>query len=259
MKLNHKIYGSGQPIIILHGLFGMGDNWRNIAKKLEDHFQSIVVDMRNHGRSPHDPVMDFMTMADDVLELMTGLHIEKASIMGHSMGGKVAMQFALLHPEMVDKLIMVDIAPKYYSSRHEEVIEAIESIQIDQMKERSEVEFALTRFLGRDQSTIQFLMKNLSRVPEGGFEWKANMPVIIKAYENLMEEVKPDKIYAGPVLFVRGENSSYILDEDFQTIRAIFPNSSLATIPNAGHWVHADSPELFVSEILGFLRSSSGS
>lgn len=254
MKLTHKIYGTGQPVIIMHGLFGSGDNWRSIARMMEPHYQSIVVDMRNHGRSPHDPEMNFTVMADDILELMTDLSLDKVSLLGHSMGGKVAMQFSLLHPDMVEKLIVVDIAPKYYPPHHDAVIEAIESIDPKQLTDRTEAENALARFLGNDQSTIQFLMKNLSRLPEGGFEWKPNMPVIIDAYYHLMEDVTPTEPFLGPVLFIRGEKSRYILDDDIPHIKTLFPKSRLVTITGAGHWIHADAPEMFTKEVLSFLN-----
>jgi pimeloyl-ACP methyl ester carboxylesterase len=155
----------------------------------------------------------------------------------------------------VDKLIVVDIAPKHYPPHHDKVIEAIESIEPENLTERSEAEDAFAQFLGNDQSTIQFLMKNLSRLPEGGFEWKPNMPVIIDAYYQLMEDVRPSAPFVGPAIFVRGERSRYILDEDVPHIKELFLNSSLVTIPGAGHWIHADAPELFTKTILSFLSA----
>lgn len=254
MKLNYKTYGTGAPLIIMHGLFGSGDNWRTIARMMESQYQCIVVDMRNHGRSPHDPEMNFHVMTEDIVELMTDLGLEKGSLLGHSMGGKVAMQFALRHPEKVEKLIVVDIAPRHYPSHHDTVIAAIEALDPRQMTDRQDAENALARYLGNDQSTIQFLMKNLSRLPEGGFEWKPNMPVIIDAYTHLMEDVAPATSTICPALFIRGEKSRYIQDADIPRIREIFPNSSLVTIPGAGHWVHADAPEPFVNAIISFLN-----
>ncbi len=253
MKLNYKIYGTGHPLIIMHGLFGMGDNWRTIARMLEPDFQCIVVDMRNHGRSPHDPVMNFSVMTDDILELVEDLNLDYPSLLGHSMGGKVAMQFALCYPQMVHKLIVVDIAPKFYPRHHDQVIEAIEAVDLSSLKERSDADHALARYLGNDPSTIQFLMKNLSRTPEGGFEWKANMPVIIDAYYHLMEEVTPLAAFQGPVLFVKGEKSRYISMDDLPPIHDLFPHAALVTIPGAGHWVHADAPEPFTRAIRDFL------
>jgi len=255
MKLIYKTYGIGHPVIIMHGLFGMGDNWRTVARMMESQYQCIIVDMRNHGRSPHDPEMNFKVMSQDILELMDDLGLEHASLLGHSMGGKVAMHFALEHPQKVDKLIVADMAPKRYSPHHDHVIDAIEAVHPEELTERSEVEKALARFLGNDQSTIQFIMKNISRRPEGGFEWKANMPVIIEAYYHLMEEVIPSRSFPGPTLFIRGEKSNYIQDDDFTQIRDLFPDSALVTIPNAGHWVHADAPDFFAKAVLDFLNS----
>lgn len=254
MKLHHKIYGTGKPVIILHGLFGMSDNWRHIARLMESQYQCILVDLRNHGRSPHDPVMNFMVMTEDVLELMIDLEIDKAVVMGHSMGGKVAMQLALNHPSKVEKLIVVDIAPKFYPPHHHAVIDAILSFDPGTLSERSEAEDAFARVLGNDNSTIQFLMKNLTRLAKGGFEWKANMPAIIDAYNHLMKDVRFHQSYDGPTLFIRGENSRYILDEDLRHIKELFPNTQLSTIHKAGHWVHADAPEPFTGEVLSFLK-----
>lgn len=254
MKLNYKTYGTGAPVIIMHGLFGSGDNWRTIARMMEHQYESIVVDMRNHGRSPHDPEMNFHVMTEDILELMADLGLDKASLLGHSMGGKVAMQFALQHPERVEKLIIVDIAPKHYPPHHNTVIEAIEALDPKHITDRQDAENVLARYLGNDQSTIQFLMKNLSRLPDGGFEWKPNMPVIIHAYTLLMEDIAPAVSPSCPALFIRGEKSRYIEDSDIPRIREIFPNSSLVTIPGAGHWVHADAPDIFVKAALGFLN-----
>jgi pimeloyl-ACP methyl ester carboxylesterase len=255
MKLNYKIYGTGHPVIIMHGMFGMGDNWRTVARMMESQYQSIVVDMRNHGRSPHDPEMYFDVMSLDILEMMDDLGLEQASLLGHSMGGKVAMHIATHSPQKVSKLIVADIAPKHYSPRHDHVIEAIESVRPEELNERSQVEEALARHLGDNQSIIQFIMKNINRRAEGGFEWKANMPVIIDAYHHLMEEVIPSTPFPGPTLFICGEKSNYIRDDDFPQIRALFPNAALVTIPNAGHWVHADAPDLFAKAVLDFLNS----
>lgn len=254
MKLHHKIYGTGKPIIIMHGLFGSGDNWRTIARNLEADFQCIVVDMRNHGRSPHDAEMNFALMAEDILELMRELHLEKTSFIGHSMGGKVAMTFALQHPEMVEKLIVVDIAPKKYPPHHNAVIEAIESIIPEQLHDRSEAEEILAGYLGDDQSTIQFLMKNLTRLQGDHFAWKANMPVIISSYTQLVEEVAGMQTFDGPTLFIRGEKSRYILEQDLPEIEALFPQYNLKTIAGAGHWVHAEAPNAFTEMAQSFLK-----
>lgn len=254
MKLHYKAYGAGPPLIIMHGLFGSGDNWRTIARLMETDVRSIVVDMRNHGRSPHDPVMNFQVMSEDLVEFMDDLQLHTAAIMGHSMGGKVAMDFALAHPDRVESLMVVDIAPKIYPPHHERVIEAIESINTSVLGDRSEAEEVFHQILGPDQSTVQFLMKNLTRHHKGGFEWKANMPVIIASYRHMMQDVDSSMPFFGPTLFVRGARSRYILDEDMSRIRELFPSASLVTIPEAGHWVHADAPGRFVHEIRTFLQ-----
>ncbi len=242
----------------MHGLFGSGDNWRTIAKNLEADYQCIVVDMRNHGRSPHDPKMNFDVMSEDIHELMIDLDLDTASLIGHSMGGKVAMQFALTHPTFVDKLVVVDIAPKNYPPQHTVVIEAIEAIEAivpEHINERSDAEEIFGRYLGDDQSTIQFLMKNLTRLQGSGFSWKANMPVIISAYNQLVEEVTSNEPFKGPTLFIRGEKSRYILTDDLPVIEQLFPQYSLKTISNAGHWVHAEAPEDFTETVQDFLNS----
>lgn len=254
MKLNYKLYGGGDPVIILHGLFGMGDNWRTIARMMEDQFTSIVVDMRNHGRSPHDPEMNFRVMVEDILELMDDLGYAEASLLGHSMGGKAAMQFAQTHGDRLDKLIVVDMAPKRYPPHHNAVINAIQSTHLNMMKDRIEVESSLAQFLGDDQSTIQFLMKNISRDTEGGFEWKSNMPVIIAAYDQLMDDIPVHTPFEGPAIFIRGEKSDYVRDEDLDHIHQLFPAAMLITIPNAGHWVHADNPAAISREVISFLQ-----
>ena len=254
LKLKYKTYGSGDPIIILHGLFGLGDNWRTIARMLENDFQCILVDLRNHGRSPHDPLMNYSVMADDMHELMLDLDLDDAILLGHSMGGKVAMQFATTFPELTEKLIVVDIAPKQYPPHHDEVTEAIEAIDPTSIQTRSEAEEILRRYLGQDEDTIQFLMKNLSRLPEKGFAWKANMPGIIAAYEHLMQDITIMHPYLGPTLFIAGERSKYVTESDMASIRHIFPEAELEIIPNAGHWVHADNPEKFAQTLLQFLK-----
>ena len=254
MKLNHKISGSGKPLIIMHGLFGMLDNWRTIAKMLESEFQCILVDLRNHGKSPHTDEMNYDLMANDVVELMGELHIDSAIVLGHSMGGKVAMTLALNHPGKVAKLIVADIAPKKYPPHHDEVIAAIGAIEPGSITDRSEAEQILTQHLGDDQSTIQFLMKNLARKPEGGFEWKANMDALIDHYADLMEEIGHEGSFDGPVLFVLGGKSNSVKEEDHAQIHTLFPNVAIVSIPEAGHWVHADAPEAFVREIRLFMN-----
>jgi pimeloyl-ACP methyl ester carboxylesterase len=255
MKLHHKISGNGTPVIILHGLFGMLDNWRSIARMLEGNYQCILVDLRNHGRSPHHEEMNFQVMSADIKELMDDLDIDEAIIIGHSMGGKVAMQFAIDHPDRISKLIVIDIATKAYPPHHDDVITAIEDVVPSEIKERSEAEQILRNYLGHDEGTIQFLMKNLNRMPEGGFEWKANMPVIIDHYEEILENIHSDVPFDKPALFIRGALSGSVKDEDWADIKRLFPQAQLITIANAGHWVHADQPEALINALRTFMGS----
>ena len=253
MKLYHKSYGSGQPIIILHGLFGLGDNWRTIARKLEDEYQCIIPDLRNHGKSPHEPEMNWNVMASDVMELIEDLDLDQVILMGHSMGGKVAMQLATTYPELVDKLIVVDMAPKVYPAHHSQVIAAITALDPAECETRDDAERILRKYILNDEATVQFLMKNISRKPEGGFEWKANMPGIIAAYDALMQDIAAIHPYLGPTLFVKGEFSDYVTDADMSVIRQLFPAAELISITGAGHWVHADRPEEFIAAVETFL------
>jgi len=222
---------------------------------LEDKYQCILVDLRNHGRSPHADEMNYNVMAQDVLELMNDLNIEHACMMGHSMGGKVAMLFALKYPEKVDKLIVVDIAPKKYPTHHEAEMEAIESINPSELNNRKEAEDLLSQKLGNDQATIQFLLKNLTRIPDDGFEWKANMPVLIANYDKLMENISGPEVFDKAVLFIRGQNSNSLKEGDWSSILSLFPKAHLSTISGAGHWVHADQPEALKNQVLDFISA----
>ncbi len=254
MKLNYKTFGSGPPVIILHGLFGMLDNWRSIARALQANFQCILVDLRNHGKSPHDAEMNYKVMSEDILELTNDLLIESAIIMGHSMGGKVAMQFALTYPERVDKLIIIDISPKKYPPHHDHVIEAIESIDPENLVKRTDAEEILRKHIRNDEPTIQFLLKNLNRLPEGGFGWKANMPVLVAEYGSLLDGISSDTICHKRGIFIRGELSGSLKDDDWPEIQALFPNTQLVTIPGAGHWVHIDQPRALIEVLLAFIQ-----
>lgn len=255
MKLHYKSIGTGPPLIILHGLFGMLDNLRTMARMMEEKYQCIQVDLRNHGKSPDDEEMNYRAMSDDVLELMDDLKMNVASILGHSMGGKVAMQFALSHPERVDKLIVVDISPKKYPPHHDAVIESIQTLNPLELKDRSDAESHFRRHLGQDEATIQFFLKNLSRRKDGGFEWKPNMPVIIAHYDDILEAITGSKPFGKPTLFVRGELSNSVKDEDWSQISQLFPQAQLITIANAGHWVHADQPGALIEAIEAFMES----
>ena len=253
MHLHHKILGEGRPLIILHGLFGTLDNWQTVGRLLSEDYQVFLLDQRNHGRSPHIPEHNYPALAADIDHFLEFNWINRPHIIGHSMGGKAAMQFALQHPEKVDKLVVVDIGPKAYSGGHEPIFYALQSIDLSQIKERSEAENLLRQYIP-DYGVIQFLLKNLTRSKDGTYHWKANLPVLYDHYQEIVGEIKSDKPYEGPVLFIRGGTSRYILDDDWSDIHDLFPNARLATVPDAGHWVHAEAPDEILQLVRDFLK-----
>ncbi len=252
MDLHFAAYGSGQPLIILHGLLGSGDNWVTVSKRLGEHFRVFAVDARNHGRSPHDSRFDLEVMAEDIEHFMNQHDLRSAALLGHSMGGKTAMQCALTRPDRIGKLIVVDIAPRGYSHDHDELLDALDTIDLTRFSERAEVEEALTPSVPR-KAVRQFLVKNLRRDEVGGLVWKMNLPVIRENYAAIAGEVPAWGEFPGPTFFIRGGRSSYVRDDDRELILKMFPKAKIHTIVEAGHWVHADAPEEFVKVVREFL------
>lgn len=252
MKLNYKQFGQGEPIIILHGLFGTLDNWQTIAKKLAENHMVFIIDQRNHGKSPHSDEFSYKIMAEDLKEFMFQHHIYEAIIMGHSMGGKVAMRFALDYPDMVSKLIVVDIAPKKYKGGHQTIFEAMFDLDLENLTDRRAIDEALKVKIPDDGIRL-FLMKNLARQKEGGYRWKMNLPVLYKNYQEILSTIEVDDAYDDEVLFIRGGQSKYIRDEDILDIQEIFPLMQLETIPNTGHWLHAEAPKIFIKIVNNFI------
>ncbi len=252
MELNFKQFGQGEPIIILHGLLGTLDNWQTIAKQLAKNYTVFIVDQRNHGKSPHDDAFDCEIMAEDLKEFMEAQWVYKAIIIGHSMGGKVAMQFALNYPDMVEQLVVVDIAPKAYEGGHQVIFDALNGVNLDTLTERKAIDEELKKLIP-DNGVRLFLMKNLTRKKEGGYRWKMNLPIIYKNYENILVKIESEETMDEPTLFVRGGLSEYVKDEDMNDIAEYFPNAKLATVKKAGHWVHAAAPQEFLSILTDFL------
>lgn len=253
MKLNFKVFGdSGTPIIILHGLLGSLDNWQSFAKKLSEQFTVYIVDQRNHGKSPHSDHHNYDLMQADLLEFMDDQGIDKANIIGHSMGGKTAMEFTLRHPERVNKLIVADIAPKKYPRGHDEIFKALFEVPVDKIESRNEAEKVMEKYIPQ-RGVRLFLMKNLDRKGSSNqFEWKMNLEALWKDYDNISSATF-EGVFDGPVLFLKGEKSPYIQASDIDQIHKLFPQAIVKTIPNAGHWVHADSPRAFMENVLMFL------
>jgi pimeloyl-ACP methyl ester carboxylesterase len=233
---------------------GSLDNWASLAKKFGEGFKTYIIDLRNHGQSPHSEDMDFELMAKDVLDLMDDQNIHRANLIGHSMGGKVAMQLALTRSERVGKLVIVDIAPRTYPPRHEDIFKGLLTIDLAQLTSRDEADRILSRYVP-EQSMRQFLLKNLTRDEHSRFKWRMNLDGVYRSYQRLNEAVGSAQQFTGPVLFVRGGNSDYIRDEDHPLILKSFPNARFATIMGAGHWVHADAPSEFTGVVLEFLLS----
>lgn len=254
MQLNFKTFGQGFPVIILHGLFGSLDNWQTIAKKLAEKFQVYIIDQRNHGKSPHTDEFNYELLSNDLLEFFQQNEIDKAHLIGHSMGGKAVMQFALEHSEKVEKLIVVDVAPVAYEDRHSDVFNALFAADVKTASTREEVEKLLRKKLDNDETTVQFLMKGLSRDESGKhFEWKFNLDSLYKHYPEISGAVGSSTPFTGKTLFIKGEKSPYINSENYTAINGLFPDNELAEIKGAGHWVHAEKPHEFIEEVLRFL------
>lgn len=252
MKLFFRKLGHGQPMLILHGLFGQSDNWLTLGKRFSEKYEVHLVDLRNHGHSPHSNEWSYKAMSDDILELINENQLKEIILMGHSMGGKTAMQFALDHAEKLSKLIVADMAPKYYPPQHDKVIEGLLSIDLHAIKTRKEAEEQLSKYIP-DFGTKQFLLKNLYRKEENVLAWRFNLQAISKKADTLGDAFNMGRLKCIlPTLFLRGERSNYILNSDIPLIESLFPNYRLKTIANAGHWLHSDQPDLFFDYIMSF-------
>jgi len=253
MRLYHKSRGDGKTLIILHGLFGSSDNWQSIARKLAKQFRVITVDQRNHGRSFHHQRFDYDVMAEDLEQLYHHLGLEEAVLAGHSMGGKTAMKFALKNPDLVSRLVVVDIGPKYYPVHHDVITDALCTLEINDTDSREDLDNKLSRDIP-NPAVRQFLLKNLERDESNRLKWRINLPVIKKNLEKVGEEIKSSRPFTGPALFIAGALSNYIQPEDEPGIRALFPKANIAYLKNAGHWIHADAPEQFIELLSTFIK-----
>jgi esterase len=253
MKLNYKkIDGpSNIPFFIVHGLFGNLDNWLTLGKKFAEHTDVYLIDQRNHGHSPHSEAFDYDIMAMDLYELIVDLELEKVDIIGHSMGGKAAMRLAQLHPEVINKLVVVDIGPKGYPMHHDVILDGLHAIDFDFVKTRGEADAVLSNYI-QDQGVKQFLLKNLYWKEKGALAWRMNLPVLSATIKDIIGALPPDTVEID-TLFIRGEKSNYIIESDYSAIYEQFPNSDIETVYNAGHWVHAENPPEFYSAVMEFI------
>ncbi|PWJ58764.1 pimeloyl-ACP methyl ester carboxylesterase [Dyadobacter jejuensis] len=254
MKLNFKKIGdSGPQLLILHGVFGFLDNWLTMGKNLADAgFQVYLVDQRNHGRSPHRDSMDYKSFADDLNTFITDHNLVKPILIGHSMGGKTVMQYAVQHPESLSKLVVVDIGPKQYPIHHQRLLEGLNHIDLSSVNNRQDADRQLAEYES-NLGVRQFLLKNLYRTEENTFAWRFNLPVLTKDMPNVGQAITGPVVTA-PTYFIRGGNSDYILDEDIPAIQQQFPAAQVITVPHSGHWIHAEQPQQFLKELLGILK-----
>lgn len=252
MDLHYRSEGKGFPLIILHGFLGSLDNWRPVSRRLATFYRVFAVDLRNHGRSPHDDTFNYRVMAKDLADF-TALHrIPLAHLLGHSMGGKVAMEFATRHPENVEKLVVVDISPKAYPSAPNAALEAVCALDLAAFKSLAEVDQALAKKIPEDRLR-QFLLKNVARDRSMGLKWRINLKAVADNYDGLNREIVASKRFEKPACFIRGGCSSYMEESELEAIRKSFSLGRMVTVPDAGHWVHADAPEDFFRIVLEFL------
>ena len=258
MKLNCREYSeSGAPVLVLHGLFGSLSNWGWHCKQLAQQYAVYGVDLRNHGDSPHSDQLDYQVMADDVRELIVRLELKYCCIVGHSMGGKVAMQLALNFPDLVEKLVIVDIAPVSYpenADRHMCVLAGMDAVKLNEIKSRAEAEVTLRDYIS-EEATRKFLLTNLVRNKKGLFEWRLHKDSIRENHANLRAGLTATKSFFKPVLFVKGSLSPYIKSEHEGQIKEFFPAASVKLIMDAGHWLHAEQPQALQKILLKFLQS----
>lgn len=251
--LHSKIYGNhSEHLLIFHGLFGQADNFAGLAKQFAEHFTVHAVDLRNHGRSFHSDDMSFEAMTQDILNYLDQHEIARCHLLGHSLGGRSVIEFAYAHPERLDKLIVADMAPKVYPPHHQGIFKALHSVDFNQVHKRSDAEAILKVYIP-EMGVRQFLLKNIYLTENQEYAFRFNLKVLTDNYEAMVGENLTQGIFDHPTLFLRGEKSNYILDEDFDLIHAHFPQAIIATVPNAGHWLHAENPKVFLEEILNFL------
>lgn len=251
MIINYRKMGKGEPLIILHGVFGSSDNWQTLGKHFAENNEVYLVDQRNHGNSFHDDDFNYEVMSADLLALIEKENLKNVNLLGHSMGGKTVMRFACDFPGLVSKLIVVDIAPKEYPPHHQKIFEAFHAVKLDLIQSRSEADEQMSAVIP-DFGTKLFLLKNLKRTKDG-FSWKVNLPVIEKNIAEVGKGLNNGDVYRGQTLFIGGGASDYITKEDHPLIKFHFPEARIEMIADAGHWVHAVKPKELSGLVDNFL------
>ncbi len=251
--LHSKILGRGEPLLIVHGFLGMGDNWKTLAKKFAEDYEVHLIDQRNHGRSFHADEFTYEVLVDDLLNYINHYNLGLINILGHSMGGKTAMLFAVSHPEKVNKLMVADIGPKFYPRHHDMILEGLSSIDFTKQKSRKAVEEELKKYIS-DSGIRQFLLKNVYWETKEKLNFRFNLQGLLENIDEIGAALPSLTTYEGEVLFLKGENSGYITNEDRALIEAHFPNATIVTVKNAGHWLHAENPKDFYDYVVSFLQ-----
>ncbi len=255
MDLFFRKNGAGEPLIILHGLLGSSDNWQTLAKKFSGTYRVYTPDLRNHGQSPHHEKLNFDVLNEDLLHFVHQQNLKALNMIGHSLGGKAAMNLALKNPDLVRKLVIVDIGPKYYDVIHDQYINSLQKLDLDTFSRREEVDQALSADVA-NPAIRQFLLKNLKRDDHGNFAWRIDLGMIKRNLSYLGEPVVSDSPFTKPALFIAGGKSEYVKPKDIGDIQSLFPAVKVVFFENAGHWVHADEPGRFYDTVMEFLHEN---
>lgn len=258
--LHAQVIGEGEPFIILHGFLGMGDNWGTLGRRFsEENFEVHLVDQRNHGRSFHSDAFNYELMVEDLKHYLDKKGLDEIVLLGHSMGGKTAMNFAVKYPHRVKKLIVADIAPKHYPQHHQKILKGLSSLKFadpdlgtEGIATRGEADKALSEYV-KIPAVRQFLLKNLYWVSKGKLAYRMNLPALIENIEEIGKGLANDTVFEGDTLFIAGENSGYIFAGDEVLLKRHFPLYTLKTIEDVGHWLHAEKPDKFFNIVMGFL------
>tara|TARA_R110000850_G_scaffold203228_1_gene329582 strand:- start:198711 stop:199475 length:765 start_codon:yes stop_codon:yes gene_type:complete len=254
MVLYANIEGTGTPFLILHGFLGMGDNWKTLGSDFaENGYEVHLIDQRNHGRSFHDDEFSYEAMAEDLKTYCDHHKLKDVILLGHSMGGKTAMLFASQYPEYVSKLIVADIAPKFYPQHHQDILKGLSSLDFSKIDSREDADVQLKEYISI-KAVRQFLLKNLYRKEREEYGLRINLPVLIEHIEEVGKGLPQEAVYNGETLFLKGEKSGYIEEMDELVIQKHFPKANIKSIPNAGHWLHAENPKAFFKEVMSFLK-----
>lgn len=255
MNLHFRKYGSGPALIILHGLFGSSDNWHSLATKWGQDFEVYALDLRNHGSSPHESMMSYMDIVRDLDQFMRSHNLSSAYILGHSLGGKAAMLFTSIYPEMVAGLVVLDIGVAETIGKHSPLLAVLERVDLDLYTNRASIKNEIEAFIS-EPAIVQFLLKNIMRRVDSTYAWKFNKDGLLDQYDKLVVELDLSESYMGPVLFVKGANSDYLPPTLGDDVLNYFPGATLETIPEAGHWIHADQPAVVYQLVNEFCRST---